>query len=363
MKKTIAAVLSVIFVFFASAIAAEDPVGYHLPEPGLSITVPAGYEVYARNMSPDDPFLQEQGLTPENVNEMLEPLNAYLCICEPDEGYEVQVRMIPSSAVDFGNMGETLLMSMSETWISEYSAYGINVVSTDIYRHPQTLFLRYYWTQEDEGITVYGLQYYTVIHDQAINITLFSYAGPITPAHEQLMLRLVDSIRFDGVPEATPEPMTPPNKVYTDPVSGVSFTVPDYWEEKPLNKEREILKVKFGNTSHDASLIMYGYYDIWAELSDSAKKLYPRAKVNMSQFSKAGIASLLGCSEEELTLEYFGGEPYYRLKNDADMVFISIPQYIWIHIENGYMHLFLFNGYPGTRYYGSMEALLASARY
>lgn len=364
MKKIAAYLTAILLLFSALSVAAAGAGTYYLREPGLHITVPEGYYVFTRDVDENDPDLWEMDLfSAGEMKDMLEADNAYLAAFSPDVSYNVQVRAVPSELSYFNSLGETLLMSLSDSWDGMLDSYGLNILSKDLYRHPQTLFLRYFWTQEDRGSTVYGLQYYTVVNCQAISITLFSYAGPVTPAQEQLMLGMVESIRFEGMAEAAPEPTTSSGTVYENPDSGISFTVPDHWEETPLSKKREVIKVKFRHVSDSGSIIMYGFSDLWSMLSVTERALYPRYKFDMSLFSMSDIEEILGCGRDTLTLEYYGGKSYYRYATNVSGLGMTVPMTTWIRIENGYMHMFQFSGYADTAYYADMEKLLDSVRY
>lgn len=91
--------------------------------------------------------------------------------------------------------------------------------------------------------------------------------------------------------------------VYNDSITGVTFTVPDGWKEDEFYEDREFLKAKFTPVNEDGSTMMFGYSDMWSELSASEKAGYTRADIdhNFMKNELAGedISTFFGIGAED----------------------------------------------------------------
>ena len=78
---------------------------------------------------------------------------------------------------------------------------------------------------------------------------------------------------------------------YTDPETGVSFTIPEGWQQRPFDKERESLKVQFA--TEDGALFQFGFMDMYADgLTAEERKTTKRADLT-SDLLSAEIVSYI----------------------------------------------------------------------
>ncbi|MDR0889864.1 MAG: hypothetical protein LBM28_04345, partial [Oscillospiraceae bacterium] len=105
---------------------------------------------------------------------------------------------------------DSTLAFLTTTLEEEYKNLGITVEDTEIYQHEQAKFIKLYISQPNGSMIAYGLQYYTIYNNKAINITMHSYVGPLTAEDEALLSDIVDSTYFDTASAVT-EPTTSPS--------------------------------------------------------------------------------------------------------------------------------------------------------
>lgn len=196
-KKVLAAtlVMLIVMVCAQSGVASEEWNRYAIDEIGMSVSFPAGYDVFTRNMPDGSQLLAEYGITSEAVNEILIENNFYLDAYSADNTKEIAVTMIGSSVSDFSIWSDDSLMFMASSWVAEFEKIGTIVEKYDIHHCGPATFVRL-WERATADPNLYGLQYYTTYDYQAINITMHSYNGPITAADEALMLAIVNSAVF-----------------------------------------------------------------------------------------------------------------------------------------------------------------------
>ena len=269
MKKRImqlCAMLVCICSFLALPVhAASDQ--YAIPELDLTISIPTEYDVFTLGMSSNNPLFSDYGTTKADLEAQFIASSIYLDAISPARNEEIVVTMTDSPLPNLNGMGDTTLMTLAAALVNEYTNYGITVTDYDIYHQDQLAFIQIYFHDAEE--TVYGLQFYTVSNEQAMNITLRSYEGSISDSQENTICTVVDSICLDYEIETTPAAEAAPAFVHTDEDTGMTFTVPEGWRKGAFDEQRDFLNAKFESTEDPGLIITYGNIDLWSELSTS----------------------------------------------------------------------------------------------
>lgn len=154
---------------------------------------------------------------------------------------------------------------------------------------------------------------------------------------------------------------------YTDFDTGLTFTVPENWREKPLSKERLYLDVKFVPENEDGNMIIYGSYDMWEEMSDTDKVGYTRADINSSAFTKSDIAEMAGVVGSDISVISYNGIEYFQCEMTASTELDGVDYEATITqlllINDGWMHIFQCNGTSENEHFIEFEKLLNSVDY
>lgn len=352
-------------LFSVSASAAGST--YYLSELGMHIDLPEDYIVFTRDTPADDPNFILYGISKEDMDSLLVQQNMYLDAITSTGGTEVVVTMIDSPLEDFNQLSDSTLKILASTFTLEYESLGITLLRSEVYQHSQAKFLKLYISQSSEQGTVYGLQYYTVYDGKAINVTLHSYLGEIGAYEEGALLDIVDTVRFDTAPQLNDPPAETEAFVYTDANTGLSFTVPANWVEKPLNEEREYITAKFVSNLEPGLCILFSGEDFLSQLSEEERGLYSRAEADNSLFTKADIAYIYGCEESEVSTVYFGDRAYFSAETtDTGTLYgltATATSIVLFRCENGYVYTFRFFGRQESTYYKDFEFLMNSVTY
>ncbi|HHZ00779.1 MAG TPA: zinc ribbon domain-containing protein [Tissierellia bacterium] len=341
---------------------------YTLDELGMTVSMPSGYIVFTRDINDYDPNLATYGLTKDSMSSLMNERNIYLNGWDEDINQEVIITMIDSPLIDFNLYSDTTLSTMATSFESEYESAGVTVIKSEIYQHSQAKFLKIYISQPNGDSTAYGLQYYTVYADKAINITMQSYSGQITSSEEAILKSIVDSAIFDTAPQTAEADYTPTSSfTYTDTKTQATFTVPANWVETPLSEERESIDVKFTSLEEDGMSIMYGSFDVWSEMTASERSGYSRSDVDNSIFTKSDIADIFGLSSNDIKLVTYGGNEYYTAtvtsSTDAYGLSFTVTITHMLLVNNGYMYWFQFSGASDNELYNDFESLLSSLKF
>jgi len=160
---------------------------------------------------------------------------------------------------------------------------------------------------------------------------------------------------------------------YKDSVTGVSFTIPQGWNETPLNEEREYIKVKYLPENNDGASIQFGYADIWGQMSDSDKVGYSRSDINHSamtdSFTKEEILQMIGYDSlgAEIDTVYYNGIEYLEITIDTEMsifdVSADVTMITLLRVDNGYWYQFVYGDMDEESHYQEFETMMESVKY
>ena len=367
MKKVLTTVFAFALItsFFCTTTAFAATNTYDLSALGLEVTIPSGYSVLTRDTPANDPIFGRLGTTRAALISQFESSNIYLNAISNSIDEEIVVTMVSNSISNFSLFSDTTLQTLASGLVKEYTNYGINVLDYEIYQHAQAKFIKVYFT--DSANTVHGLQYYTVYDGKAMNFTMRSYTGSLSPQQENTIQVIVDSIKYHTAPLLPDSGENTDASVYTDTESGVKFTVPANWKQEAFTKDREYIDVKFVSTKEAGCCIIYGSTDIWGQLSASDRAGKSRADFNNSSLTKSDIAEVYGTTADKISVVTYNGVQYYKgettKSSDAIGLDISVTMTQLVCIDNGWMYTFQFSGTSESKYYADFESLLNSVRY
>ncbi len=375
MKRFLTTVFATLFVFCLlplSACAADNT--YYLDEPGMSIDLPSDYVVFTRETKANDRNLRTYGVTKEELYALMLEQNIYLNALDESANCEIIITMKDSPIIDYNLLSDTTLSAILSSLEAEYARAGVTLIRSDIYQHSQAKFAKIYISQPSDDGTTYGLQYNTVYDGKAINITMHSYSGKIDSSKETILKKIVDTIFFNTAPQFNPTPTQTKAFTYTDSISGMTFTVPANWTQKPMSEKRDVLGAKFISNLEEGLAIIFTSVDA---LSDEAlegssvsmleRLLISRRDLNNSMLTKADIADMYGGSENDVSMVTYAGKEYFMIETvqsgSAYGMSIKVPMTILVHCENGFMYMFQFGGSKDNPYFGDFLSLVNSAQY
>lgn len=338
---------------------------YTIPELDLTLSIPTEYDVFTLDMSGSDPLFSDYGTTKADIDAQFAASNICLNAISTVRNEEIVVTVSDSPLATFNGMGDTTLMTLASALADEYVNYGITVTDYDVYHHDQLTFIRIYF--HDTEKTVYGLQFYTVSNEQAMNFTLRSYEGNISSSQKNAICTIVDSIRLNYEVEEAPAVEEVPAFIYTDKETGVAFTVPDGWNKSSLNEQRDYLDAKFESVKGPGLVIIYGSTDLWSEMSTSERAGYSRSDFSSDLFTKQDIAEMFGTSKYLVDDVTYSGVHYFKISTTTEKetmgLKVSVTMTQLFCVENGWGYTFQFLGDENSPYYSEFVSLIKSAKY
>lgn len=155
--------------------------------------------------------------------------------------------------------------------------------------------------------------------------------------------------------------------VYIDDESGVSFTVPENWEQKEFFEDREYIDAKFVSTKEAGTTIVFGNTDVWEQIPDYYKIGYTRADIRNDFYTKSDVAEMTRTTEDNISIVSYNGVEYFEAKitgaTDVYGVDISFDAIELLYMDNGWMYTFYFGGTDFNQSYSDFEKLLNSVQY
>lgn len=342
---------------------------YMLEDLGMSIELSPEHVVFTRDVKSNDPNLSIYGLTKDKLYSFMLEQNIYLNAWDEDISYEIIVTMVESPFEDYNLFSDTTLNGFASALETEYAGIGITLMRSEIYQHRQAKFIKIYLSQPNNGETAYGLQYNTVYNGKTINITLQSYSGKIDQDKEAIIQNIVDTVCFDTDPQCGTPPAQTKTFTYIDKDSGMTFTVPANWVERPMSEERRYIDAKFTSNLEEGLCIIFSSYDIYEleELSKTEQLFLNRDAIGNDIFTKSDIAEMYGCKEEDVSMVTYGGKEYYSaevtVSGSAYGITVSSPIVYLLRCENGYIYSFQFGEAKSSPYFADFENLLNSVKY
>ena len=88
---------------------------------------------------------------------------------------------------------------------------------------------------------------------------------------------------------------------YVDNDTGVSFSVPDGWKQRPLSNQYDTLKVQFA--TEDGAIFQFGFMDYYGVLSDEYKKMFKRADITSVFLTPYIMSDIAGLPESDIKTE------------------------------------------------------------
>lgn len=150
------------------------------------------------------------------------------------------------------------------------------------------------------------------------------------------------------------------NYTYTDPANGNSFTVDTEWVQQDLVSD-SMYQVKFTHTQEPGYYIAYGSRDVWSQLSLQEQQATPRGSYDHTMYTPKEIADYLSVRERFVQTITIGGNTYFRAEEvGSSFIFFEVRTTHFVHIRNGWLYLYSFNGSRYDRGYSDFRKLVRS---
>lgn len=171
---------------------------HNLTALNMKLSLPSDMYVLKRGSKQDSASLKAYKLTEKEVENTLKSANLYLTASPEDFLYNINVSMTEDS-------DSKTINSFSDLSKAELEEIANSLVKQDIYTgcsqktYDNTLFLRLTYKTTKNKQDVWGVQCYTVINGQKINVTLQSYGNEISKEQERIFEAVMQSVKFTEI--------------------------------------------------------------------------------------------------------------------------------------------------------------------
>ncbi len=207
MKRHFKGMLALVLLFLlavgpcATALAADGWQRVELPELGMSLLLPEENDLFTRNMPEDAPALARSGMTAEALDEFFVSEHLFLDSVLPGGSKEIVLKVLDVERGDFRTLDEAALASLASEMVAEIEEAGIAVEKYDLYQGGTIPFFRV-WGRSQESAGHAVVCYYTSCNGRRFHLVLHSYVGSLSPADEEMMLKVANSVVFQKASDA-----------------------------------------------------------------------------------------------------------------------------------------------------------------
>ena len=362
-KKLLSFILSIfLIVILSESVSATSSTTYQIPDAKFRLDIPMDYYVVTKDSASSE-LITEFGYTQDDFQGMLESANCSLYAFNKDFDKELVITLSKEeNSNDFNTVNDTALKMLASASKDTFSEEGITVTGTSLYKHSQTKFLKYTLKIPYDSGFIPAIQYYTIYRNHGVSIACRFYTGSFSSEDEQMFQNIIDSIYFQEAPILTPAPHHTDSFIYSDSVSGATFTVPENWTQESLSKPRKILRTRFVSNEDEGFLFFFGSYDLWSSIPASERGSISRDSLDFSDLSPEDIEELPGGKEIFNQSVYINGRRFYKYlsteKNDTYDFEVSMTNYVCI--ENGYLITFQTNVPSSSPFFKDIKSVLSS---
>lgn len=157
------------------------------------------------------------------------------------------------------------------------------------------------------------------------------------------------------------DPSSGDGDTYTDPLSGVTFVLPEGWNEVQSNVElTHPFQVQFASQKDPGSMFLYGSVDGWIGMTESERSGHTRSDIDSAFIYAYDEGALIdymaesfvqGTAEagsnagvDDIKLVAYGKNECIEFSISQEIFGAHVPFTMIMYVENGYMHVFLFGG-------------------
>lgn len=344
--------------------SSDDGGIYTDPETGATFVVPVGWEVDTFNLEEAASYYQIKYISQKNSGSSFLYGSADLWSTMSESRRSGHTR----SQIDSAYIYEE--WSSIESLVNLALETGITIDPADVHliTYGKNEFIEIPEIQEMAGIRIESSLFWYVENGYVYTFTFLGTSDQATEDFNIVLssFQLSSPERSDLASDGT----------YTDSLSGLTFILPDGWNE--VQWEMEFVypfQVQFTSQQNAGSSLLYGSVDAWKELTASERSGHTRSDIDtayiyayedgalieyMAENIVQGAADVQSNAEvDDIGLVTYGKNEVIEISILQEIFGVRVPLTAILYAENGYMHLFLFGG-SGEQAIRDFHAVLSS---
>ena len=163
----------------------------------------------------------------------------------------------------------------------------------------------------------------------------------------------------------TPTITQPQEETYTNAATGISLTLPNGWSVKEIEDDDGDCVEFYADSDYSVSM-QYSGSDMLEGYSEEEQEAYDREKICTELYTEEEIAEFLEVDEDCVKMVELGGKSYFQIVEEISfgrVYRVTKTTIYFLHIENGWLHIFVFDDIDENKLYDDFEQMVASAEY
>ncbi|MBE6952194.1 MAG: zinc ribbon domain-containing protein [Ruminococcaceae bacterium] len=360
MKRIFASLLIVLcLIGVCSPLALTADTRYEIPEVGISIWLPEEYAAQVRSGEPNNTYLSIVGFTYAECMDLMLESNMYLDAFS-DDLCEVYIAMTDVGTADLRDYTSAELNTTLSTVKSSYDPL-VSVRECYVREISGIPFFYIEYAKSSESLNVYTQHYITMLNGKRLDIGHSVINRQIGSADRNEMDSIINSFTLLS---DTRKPS--PAFVYTDEVSGVSFTVPENYKQKELEQNNG--SIQFYRIDAPHVILQYMMTDLWADIPASERGDASREDIDkMHQFlTQSELEEFFDCPIWDFHTVRYNNNDYHVFSMAVTHVVgdtsIAVDITTAAAFKNGCSYVFQFPGTEGDEHYADFVSLLSSVK-
>lgn len=321
-----------------------------------------GYTVFTKNMSSGELDLINSPYSSEEVDSMLDSLEASLFAVALKNEAELLVIIQDNPSNDFFSMDDSMLNLLGKLRVRQYeNEYGAVVTDWSIFRTQTDAFIKVSSHSVDNSM--YVVEYTTAINKKEVTICMYYYDIADSQTCEQEISSIINNVQLVNNEESSFTSQFA-KRFFTDTNTGLVCMIPEGWS---IISEEGAQNAFFVPDDYDATkMIMYSGYDMWEELINSDPNAVERSDYNSDGLTKKEAAELLNVDVGTVSIERLGSREFICIHNKPNPGDLGIYGYDfvqYVRIEDARMFSFLFTRNESDKDFLAFQEMVKEAFY
>lgn len=364
MKHILSAALVICLFFCLLPLPAAANNACYLKDVGIHVSIPDEFTVLTQDLDPDDPNLAAAGIDGDWLVSNMQKNHIYLDAIHQDASCEITITVKETDLEDFSNLSDKAMESMADQLLEVLSYLEIKPVYSKSVRYGQAKYAKFYMSNDGS----HNVTYLTVHCGRNVAIGLNSLTGEIDPRQEAFLEAVVESIRYETPPLLRKTIQQTPSFVYNDPMSLLSFTVPENWVSTDIKGESSGFTEKFVSAENKTAVILYGCHDAYPDEQEIAEYSFrERYLLVCDTLDNTSIEwyieEMYGKDDPAISMTTYGEHEYYLVEYDVPDTYPLDNSLFLIRNDHGIIYTFYFSLGRDDPHFSDFEDLISSANY
>ena len=364
MKRVACLVFVLAMILAASVAVCEDSMTWHIAGKNVAVDIPFEIMCVSRESDETNPYYATGIYEYAVVRQKMEELDIYLYGKTTDLAGEIALSISEYNGEELRLMDEAAKAVLRQQLAAYYSAKGAKGIQCETITGTMGQAVCIHCLYHTGQGTQYEAAYYTTHETNLLGVRYLSFST-ISEDRENMVRGIFESVRWEaGTDESERKGGMNSDRAYTDPETGVSFLVPEGWEEVHSSSTDPTIDAEYRIGTGGIRMV-YGSVDLWEQIAAyNDVSGMSRADIGNEILSKEAFAQQFGCSEDDITIKTIGGQAYYFANTSYTVSIGQITQksdiLFYACVKNAYYYKFGLGGYGAAEYAEQFEQFMES---